>query len=113
MNYKKEIENLLKELAAMGISRGRIEEDLNYSPNYIDQALARGGNERFLRTLSSYRKQAANSQNVAKDNTDVFQMPHHGNSGVEMIATPKENPEHFYLIEVKRLSDQYISELKE
>jgi hypothetical protein len=54
MNYKKDIENLLFDLKSSGIDRSKIEHDLHYSPNYIDQVVAKGGNKRFYEALKSY-----------------------------------------------------------
>lgn len=51
MNFKKEIEKLLKSLKSKGLGRRAIEEKLKYSPKYIDQALARGGNEDLLHSI--------------------------------------------------------------
>lgn len=54
MNFKPQIEKLLKTLKDKGVERGQVEEDLGYSENYIDQMLAKGGNKRFLTTLQKY-----------------------------------------------------------
>lgn len=54
MDTKKEIEGLLNSLKKRGFDRGRIEKDLNYSENYIDQTLSKGGNKRFLNSLRDY-----------------------------------------------------------
>jgi hypothetical protein len=51
MNLKKEIESVLNSLKNKGYTRGEIEEELDYADNYIDQVLAKGGNERFLNAL--------------------------------------------------------------
>lgn len=54
MKYKKDIEKLLFDLKTNGIERDKIEKDLNYSDNYIDQTLSKGGNKRFFENLKSY-----------------------------------------------------------
>jgi hypothetical protein len=51
MELKKEIESLLEKLKEVGYSRGRIEKELKYSDNYIDQILSKGGNPTFLDAL--------------------------------------------------------------
>lgn len=56
---KKAILDLLQELKVLGKDRRTIEKDLNYSPNYIDQALSKGGNERFHSALKRYREALA------------------------------------------------------
>ncbi len=55
MNFKKLIETQLSLLKTMGKTRREIEKDLGYSEKYIDQALARGGNEALLNALSNYK----------------------------------------------------------
>lgn len=54
MKYKKEIEKLLFDLKINNIERDKIEQELNYSENYIDQVLAKGGNKRFYTALKKY-----------------------------------------------------------
>lgn len=54
MELKKEIELILESLKNAGYDRGRIEEELGYSDNYIDQVLSKGGNKRFLRAIASF-----------------------------------------------------------
>lgn len=56
---KQAILDLLQELKVLGKDRRTIEKDLNYSPNYIDQALSKGGNERFHSALKRYREALA------------------------------------------------------
>jgi hypothetical protein len=54
MDFKQEIELILEKLKIVGIDRSTIEKDLNYSKNYIDQTLSRGGNEKILGALKLY-----------------------------------------------------------
>lgn len=54
MEIKEEIESVLASLKKAGYERGRIEKDLEYSENYIDQTLSKGGNRKFLRSLKNY-----------------------------------------------------------
>lgn len=54
VDYKKEIEKLLDLLKSVGVTRGKIEADLDYSENYIDQILAKGGNAKFVSNLKRY-----------------------------------------------------------
>jgi hypothetical protein len=77
MDFKKEIESILKELKEAGIDRNRIVKDLGYSKNYIDQVLSKGGNKKFLGKLNSYAKKVlpnavSNKQDQypSIDNTD-------------------------------------------
>lgn len=51
MELKKEIENLLNDLKKLNWGRKEIEEEFGYNPNYISQALSRGGNEKLLANL--------------------------------------------------------------
>lgn len=67
MEFKDEIILLLSELKALGVERSTIEADLDYSENYIDQQLAKGGNARFLQRLRRYRNALVHG--VAKSNT--------------------------------------------
>lgn len=69
MDYKKQIEEVLDSLKAAGFDRGKIEEDMDYSVNYIDQVLSKGGNKKFLKAMIIYRM--AMLQNpIAKSNMD-------------------------------------------
>jgi hypothetical protein len=52
-NLKSEIETVLEELGTKGYTRTDIEKELDYSDNYIDQQLSKGGNQRFLNSLKS------------------------------------------------------------
>src|ERR1700744_400647 len=52
---KQAILDLLQELKDLGKDRRTIETELKYSPNYIDQALSKGGNKRFYEALLRYR----------------------------------------------------------
>jgi transcriptional regulator with XRE-family HTH domain len=54
MELNQTIELLLNALKEKGIDRADIEKELGYSPNYIDQVLSRGGNQRFLTSLQKY-----------------------------------------------------------
>ena len=51
MDYKKEIQKLLDSLKSKGFGRRAIEKQLNYSEKYIDQALAKGGNDKLYNSL--------------------------------------------------------------
>lgn len=54
MELKKEIEELLESLKKAGKERDDIEKELEYSENYIDQTLSKGGNQKFLGVLKRY-----------------------------------------------------------
>jgi hypothetical protein len=51
MEFKKEIEQVLNDLKTKGYTRDEIEVELDYKANYIDQALSKGGNQKFLNRL--------------------------------------------------------------
>ncbi len=57
MDYKKDIESVLNYLNNMGYTRDRIEEELGYSPNYIGQLLAKGGNKRFFAIITKFMEE--------------------------------------------------------
>ena len=54
LSIKEDIAYLLGQLKKYGKDRRTIEEDLNYSLNYIDQQVSKGGNKRFLAALRRY-----------------------------------------------------------
>jgi hypothetical protein len=53
MEYRKAIELVLNDLKSKGYTRREIEKELNYKENYIDQALSKGGNKKFLGHLKN------------------------------------------------------------
>jgi hypothetical protein len=55
MELKKQIENLLNDLKKSNWGRKEIEEEFGYAPNYIAQALSRGGNEKLLANLKKLK----------------------------------------------------------
>lgn len=71
-NIKKQIENILEELKALGFNRRAVEKELNKSENYIDQILSRGGNNKFLNELKRLKKSitesTGNIYNAVKEN---------------------------------------------
>lgn len=75
MEFKSQIEKLLKTLKDKGVERGKIEEDLGYSENYIDQMLAKGGNKRFLTALQKYVLQKATPGNGQQFHTSGADPP--------------------------------------
>lgn len=54
MKFKKDIEKLLFDLKNQNVDRAKIEKDMHYSENYIDQLLSKGGNKKFYLNLKSY-----------------------------------------------------------
>lgn len=56
MDFKQEIELILEKLKKVGKDRRSIEKDLNYSKNYINQNLSRGGNKKILSALKLYEQ---------------------------------------------------------
>lgn len=83
MEFKKEIEVTLERLKNLGFSRDKIEEELEYSENYIDQTLARGGNKRFLKALTDLEKRLL--QKAIQ--TDVNEGPKKGDDYHALIRT--------------------------
>jgi hypothetical protein len=75
MGVKEEIELLLRDLKRFGKDRRTIEQDLNYSPNYIDQLLSKGGNERFYSALKRYRDMLTQTIQEERYNLDDLQVP--------------------------------------
>lgn len=57
MDYKKDILELLDYLKKSGFTRAAIEKELEYGPNYITEAISRGGNEKMLRALRFFRNE--------------------------------------------------------
>lgn len=74
MELRKEIEILLESLKGLGLERGEIEQELNYSENYIDQVLSKGGNRRFLIQLKKLKN-------------EVLQKPIQQSHGTEVSTT--------------------------
>ncbi|MEP7375547.1 MAG: hypothetical protein ABI675_19535 [Chitinophagaceae bacterium] len=80
MEYKKEIETLLITLKSKGYSRAYIEKKLDYSENYIDQILSKGGNKKVAGALkrlnesllqnATSRKQEAKSITLNEDEAE-------------------------------------------
>lgn len=56
MDYKEPIENLLISLKKYDYDRRRIEQELGYGENYIDQAISRGGNRKLFHSLELLQK---------------------------------------------------------
>lgn len=56
MESKKETDKLLSDLKKAGWGRKEIEEEFGYTPNYIAQALSRGGNPKLLQNLQKLLK---------------------------------------------------------
>lgn len=69
MEIKEEIEIILESLKKAGYERGAIEKELEYSVNYIDQVLSKGGNKRFLKAIKKFKNQilqkATSTNNIA------------------------------------------------
>ncbi|TDW96416.1 hypothetical protein [Dinghuibacter silviterrae] len=70
MSIKTDIERVLKDLRRYGKDRRTIEQELRYSPNYIDQMLSKGGNARFYTALKRYHDmltQQAQEETVVRE----------------------------------------------
>ena len=68
MERKKDIETLLKSLKEKGYTRAEIEAELGYSENYIDQALSKGGNQRFLEALRKLNNRVLQKETLVGNN---------------------------------------------
>lgn len=62
MDYKKSIESVLESLRNAGWERKDLEEELDYSENYITQQLSKGGNARLLKTLQKTLQKATSGE---------------------------------------------------
>ena len=66
-NIKQNMENALFHLKKLGWERGRIEEHLGYSEEYIDQSLSKGGSKKLLKLLENLLENATLQKNVSSD----------------------------------------------
>lgn len=64
MELKKEIERLLFDLKVLGWTRKDVEQEYAYSPNYITQALSKGGNDKLLYNLTRLIERIKSEQNA-------------------------------------------------
>jgi hypothetical protein len=62
MEIKKEIESLLEDLKNLNWGRKEIEREFEYNPNYISQALSRGGNQKLLLNLRKLKAHLVNDK---------------------------------------------------
>ncbi len=91
MSFKKPIELVLNDLKAKGYDRGEIESGLGYSENYIDQVLAKGGNQKFLNALKRFNEGAIAKSN--KETSNIIRNPliktirNHGKEPVKFYDT--------------------------
>ncbi|MDF2189329.1 hypothetical protein [Paraflavitalea sp. CAU 1676] len=103
MELKEQIEVLLVNLKKEGWERSAIEKELNYSENYIDQVLAKGGNLRFLGALEKFSK-------------DVLQKAtpqHRENSSLNPSETILEGPTNATLqdyIDILQQNDKFFKD---
>ncbi len=56
MDYKKQLESLLNDLNAAGVSRGEIEQKYEYAENYLDQALSNKANKKIVAAVAFYKE---------------------------------------------------------
>jgi hypothetical protein len=75
MNYKEEIQKILKVLKQMGYQRPQIESRLGLAEGSISQTIARNGSERLLKALVLYKEWAILSKSVNVDEQAVIQEP--------------------------------------
>lgn len=94
MDYKKQIEEVLDSLKAAGFDRGKIEEDMDYSVNYIDQVLSKGGNKKFLKAMIIYRmamlQNPISKSNNADDKERLIQQIESRRKDAERMAEKME-----------------------
>jgi hypothetical protein len=94
MVYKKQIEEVLDSLKAAGFDRGKIEEDMDYSVNYIDQVLSKGGNKKFLKAMLIYRmamlQNPISKNNGADDKERLIQQIESRRKDAELMAEKME-----------------------
>ena len=62
MDFKENIELLLKNLRTLGYDRRKIEKELGYDEKYIDQVLSKGGNKKFLANLERFYIEKSNRE---------------------------------------------------
>lgn len=76
MDFKQESERLLELLRIEGVDRRKIEKDLGYSENYIDQVLSKGSNKKFVTTLSTYynNKKFEPPKEITPDDRAIIQV---------------------------------------
>lgn len=66
-NVKTDIEKLLFDLKKLNYDRRRIEKELAYSKNYIDQILSKGGSDKFLTRLKELQNSILQKEGKAID----------------------------------------------
>lgn len=79
MSYKSEIVYLLESLKKKGYTRARIESDLGYSENYIDQILSKGGNKKVVGALSRMLQNASAASGESSNELNDDGGDHHRN----------------------------------
>jgi Mg2+ and Co2+ transporter CorA len=72
MNFKNDILELLHKLKLLGYERARIEADLDYSANYLDQILSKGGNKKIVSRLDRYYNEVLQKQHKGKKDVKVL-----------------------------------------
>jgi hypothetical protein len=75
MNYKEEIQKILKTLKANGHLRPDIEERLGLAEGSISQTIARNGSERLLKSLQLYLEWAKLSKSGNKVEETIVEEP--------------------------------------
>lgn len=90
MNIKEEIESILESLKRLGIKRGDIEKALNYSENYIDQTLSKGGNEKFLGALKRYAEEFLPSGSKSMANEELVLYAKDYDKLIEQILSDRQ-----------------------
>lgn len=113
MDYKKQIEEVLESLKMAGFDRGKIESDMEYSVNYIDQVLAKGGNKKFLKAMIIYRmamlQNPISENNTSNENDRLIQQIESRRRDAEKMAEKMEQHYEDAKADKSRLFDQLSS----
>jgi regulator of replication initiation timing len=113
MDYKKQIEEVLDSLKAAGFDRSRIEEDMDYSVNYIDQVLSKGGNKKFLKAMIIYRmamlQNPTSKSNTSDDKERLIQQIESRRKDAEQMAEKMERHYEDAKADKSKLFDQLSS----
>lgn len=88
INYKAEIQKILKQLKQLGYHRTEVEERLGLAIGSISQTIARNGSERLLKSLVLYKEWALLSNSVKNEQPIILQEPEpeYGSMAERLIA---------------------------
>lgn len=116
MPFKKEIEELLDKIKGLGFDRRTIETRLEYSENYIDQLLSKGGNKKFLSRLQKLEKEILQKQGDKGEHNNE-DSPGRGlsNSYIEKYLASLERENQFLkekYDDLKKQNDKVLNEIE-